>query len=210
MFSVLIPHAQSVTRRLAIYASCLSSILLAAFLISIHGRLEPSKGMLTERGTPALASQIRPRLIATYGKLPLSFEANQGQAEAGVKFLSRGRGYGLFLTSREAVLELRKSSVSGQLSVGTKQNPRVRTQAPHGKRGRRTNFLNENRQSKIENQVVRLRLVGVKPDAQVSGREELPGKVNYFIGNDPKKWRTNVPTYEKVRYHNVYPGVDLE
>jgi VCBS repeat-containing protein len=210
MFSVLIPHAQSVTRRLAIYASCLSSILLAAFLISIHGRLEPSKGMLTERGTPALASQIRPRLIATYGKLPLSFEANQGQAEAGVKFLSRGRGYGLFLTSREAVLELRKSSVSGQLSVGTKQNPRVRTQAPHGKRGRRTNFLNENRQSKIENQVVRLRLVGVKPDAQVSGREELPGKVNYFIGNDPKKWRTNVPTYAKVRYYNVYPGVDLE
>jgi hypothetical protein len=109
------------------------------------------------------------------------------------------------------VLELRKSSVvSGQLSVGTKQNPGVRTQAPDGKRGRRTNFLIENRQSKIENQVVRLRLVGAMPDAAVTGSEELPGKANYFIGNDPKKWRTNVPTYEKVRYHNVYPGVDLE
>ena len=63
---------------------------------------------------------------------------------------------------------------------------------------------------KIENAVIRLRLVGAKPDAEVTGREELPGKVNYFIGNDPKKWRTNVPTYAKVRYQDVYPGVDLE
>src|SRR5208337_2745882 len=41
------------------------------------------------------------------------------------------------------------------------------------------------------------------------GAEELPGKSNYFIGNDPQKWRTNVPNYAKVRYQGVYPGVDL-
>jgi hypothetical protein len=57
--------------------------------------------------------------------------------------------------------------------------------------------------------VVRLRLVGANPKAEVSGADELPGKANYFIGNDPKKWRTNVPTYAKVRYENVYPGIDL-
>jgi hypothetical protein len=43
----------------------------------------------------------------------------------------------------------------------------------------------------------------------VSGEGELPGKANYFIGNDPKQWRTNVPTYERVKYQSVYPGVDL-
>jgi uncharacterized repeat protein (TIGR01451 family) len=43
----------------------------------------------------------------------------------------------------------------------------------------------------------------------MSGLEELPGKVNYFIGNDPHQWRTNVATYAKVKYENVYPGVDL-
>jgi hypothetical protein len=37
----------------------------------------------------------------------------------------------------------------------------------------------------------------------------LPGKVNYILGNDPKRWRTNIPTYAKVTYSNVYPGVDL-
>ena len=57
--------------------------------------------------------------------------------------------------------------------------------------------------------MVRMKLVGANPQAKVSGLDELPGKSNYFIGNDPKKWRTNVPNYAKVKYANVYPGVDL-
>jgi len=57
--------------------------------------------------------------------------------------------------------------------------------------------------------VVRMKLVGANPQAKVTGLEELPGKSNYFIGNDPKKWRTNVPNYARVKYANVYPGVDL-
>jgi hypothetical protein len=39
--------------------------------------------------------------------------------------------------------------------------------------------------------------------------DELPGKSNYFIGKNPKSWRSNVTNYAKVRYRNVYPGVDL-
>ena len=56
---------------------------------------------------------------------------------------------------------------------------------------------------------IRLELIGANPSPQVVGREELPGKSNYFIGNDPAKWRTNVPTYRKVEYREVYPGVSL-
>ncbi|MFN3472374.1 MAG: hypothetical protein ACK4ZR_07220, partial [Aquificaceae bacterium] len=44
---------------------------------------------------------------------------------------------------------------------------------------------------------------------QIVAEEELPGKVNYFIGNDPKKWKTNIPTYAKVRYKEIYPGIDI-
>src|SRR5579859_7847931 len=36
----------------------------------------------------------------------------------------------------------------------------------------------------------------------------LPGKVNYLRGSDPKKWRLSVPTYDRVTYHEVYPGID--
>ena len=47
------------------------------------------------------------------------------------------------------------------------------------------------------------------PNAPVRGLDQLPGKSNYFIGSDPNKWRIDVPTYAKVKYDNVYPGVDL-
>ncbi len=56
---------------------------------------------------------------------------------------------------------------------------------------------------------LRIALVGANPAPQLAGLEELPGKSNYFIGNDPKKWRTGVPAYAKVQYKQVYPGVDL-
>ena len=59
---------------------------------------------------PALARSPSNQLIANYGKLPLSFEANQGQTDRTVKFLSRGRGYALFLTGDEAVLTLGRES----------------------------------------------------------------------------------------------------
>jgi hypothetical protein len=43
----------------------------------------------------------------------------------------------------------------------------------------------------------------------VRGDVELRGKANYFLGNDPSRWLTNVPTFAKVRYGEVYPGTDL-
>ena len=37
----------------------------------------------------------------------------------------------------------------------------------------------------------------------------MPGKSHYFIGNDPAKWRTNIPTFARVKYEGVYPGMDI-
>ena len=54
-----------------------------------------------------------------------------------------------------------------------------------------------------------MKLVGANARAKITGLDELPGKSNYFIGNDPMKWRTNVPNYAKVKYQSVYPGIDL-
>jgi hypothetical protein len=124
-----------------------------------------------------------------YGALPLSFEANQGQTDPQVNFLSRGRGYTLFLTGHEAVLTLK----SGAAAAGG-QKPGVATTvgAPA-----------------VAPTILRLQLLGAKAQAQVAGREELEGKANYFVGNDPSKWRRNVPLYAQVAYQGVYPGVDL-
>ena len=54
-----------------------------------------------------------------------------------------------------------------------------------------------------------MKLNGANSNAQVSGLDPLPGKVNYFIGNDPKKWHTDIPTFASVKYSAVYPGIDL-
>src|SRR6058998_3123603 len=54
-----------------------------------------------------------------------------------------------------------------------------------------------------------MKLVGANRAASATALEELPGKSNYFIGNDPKKWRTNVANYARVEYKETYPGVDL-
>src|SRR6266852_6135837 len=126
---------------------------------------------------------------ASYGKLPLRFEANQGQADLRVKFLSRGSGYTLFLTSTEAVLALQKPS----LTIAAIQRYVGNTPG-----NRRTSSA-----------VLRMKIGGANRIARIEGLESLPGKSSYFIGDDPAKWRTNVPTYAKVRYEGVYPGVDL-
>ncbi|HZI31874.1 MAG TPA: hypothetical protein VFF11_06010, partial [Candidatus Binatia bacterium] len=54
-----------------------------------------------------------------------------------------------------------------------------------------------------------LQLVGANPAARISGADELTGKINYFVGNNPQKWRANVPTFSKVRVEEVYPGINL-
>jgi len=56
---------------------------------------------------------------------------------------------------------------------------------------------------------VRMHLEGANPEAQIVGTDQLPGKVNYFFGNDPKKWHTDVPSFARVKYVGIYPGVDL-
>ena len=134
----------------------------------------------------------RARIAETYGKLPLSFEANQGQSDKQVKFLSRGQGYTLFLTGDEAVLSLRRSSAQDA------DRDKLAALKPAAFKSK-----------SIDSAVLRMKLVGANSSATVSGSEEQEGKSNYFIGNDSSRWRTNVSNYSKVRYQDAYPGVDL-
>jgi hypothetical protein len=150
----------------------------------------------------------RARAIESYGRLPLSFEANAGQAGQRVKFLSRGSRYTLFLTSNEAVLALRKAVDSKPNSVQNQLGRRKESQARKTDPALPPRVPTPNSESPAS-AILRMKLVGANAAAGISGLEQLPGTSNYFIGNDPNKWRTAVPNYAKVRYQGVYPGVDL-
>lgn len=139
--------------------------------------------------TPVLqptAAESQARVRETYGKLPLYFEANLGQSDPQVKFLARAPHQTLFLTSTEAVLSLTKREST--------------TLPAHG---------NSEPSGSAHGAVLRMTFAGANPTPRLSGFEEQPGKANYFFGNDPAKWRTEVSTYAKVRYDDLYPGVDL-
>lgn len=57
--------------------------------------------------------------------------------------------------------------------------------------------------------LLRMRLAGANRSAFVTGAEQLPGKSNYFVGSDPAKWHRDIPQFARVRYENVYPGINL-
>jgi len=132
--------------------------------------------------SPAAKAQI----VEAYRNLPLSFEANTGQADKDVRFLSRSKDHGLYLTGNEAALVLCRGSMDR-----VQPNPRRAIRKP------------------LACDVVRMQLAGANSKADPVGEEQLPGTVNYFIGSDPAKWHTSIPTYAKVRYSGVYPGIDL-
>jgi hypothetical protein len=116
--------------------------------------------------------------------VPLSFEPNQGQLVSAVQFLSRGSGYALFLAPGKVVVNLeRQQPASAAAAEQTPQAASVDT--------------------------LRMSLIGANPQANAVGLAPQPGVVSYFIGNDPKNWRSSIPTYGKVTYPQIYPGVDL-
>jgi uncharacterized protein (TIGR03437 family) len=143
------------------------------------------------RGAPVLPAED-PRALppatnraeAKVMSVPLSFEPNQGQAAATVQFLSRGAGYAIFLAPGKVVLNLERQKPASAPATG--QTPEAASA-----------------------DTLRMSLIGANAKANAVGLAPQPGVVSYFIGNDPKNWRSGIPTYGKVNYGQIYPGVDL-
>jgi len=172
---------------------CLLVIFASAMVLAQSNRLTAiNQAPLLEGALPSGLARANPasqgKIAESYGRLPLSFEANQGQSDGRVKFLSRGTSYRLFLTNDEAVFTLRGGETKTDKSVG---ELRPKATAPN------------------DTAVLRMTLLHANRAAKVTGADELPGRSNYFIGNDPKKWRSNIPTYAKVKYEGIYSGIDL-
>jgi hypothetical protein len=227
---------KTATRRVVLCCGFVGLSFLAVVVFGLLERTQAAENTLPARQLSAAPTRIQPKLVASYGKLPLSFEANQGQTDARVRFLARGGGYTIFLTDDEAVLTLRKSQprmsrfgrfgLPRQLgpfgaagpragrwpsraadwkSLWSSLIPDLSQMVPEANAGRGGVAAGLESQPP---QVMRMRLVGGNAKGRVVGFDELPGRSNYFIGNEPKKWRTNVPSYARVKYERIYPGVD--
>lgn len=224
--------------RIRTFVTLLGGFLVLAvvsrpLLTAVHNRLAKLGGGAIPAGfflgTMEKDAQARQPANTSCGKLPIYFEPNLGQTDPQVKFIARGSGATTFLTATGAVFSL--PIVDFRLSSGKQSIKRVGYADPAGSDQRpvdlnpwnfafgRTDLSlgpnsqtpSHSSQSAIANRqsAISMKLVGANPNATVEGLDRLPGISNYFIGNDPKNWRTNIPHYAKVCYRDVYPGIDL-
>lgn len=150
---------------------------------AVFGDAQLSGGKLSEA---KLGVQAR----SVFAGLPLMFEPNQGQGnldptDPRAKFVARGSGYSLFLGSEGAILNLRSQASKNEAS----------------RRGVKPAL------ARVDS--LRMKLAGSNPNAGLTATDLLPSTSNYLLGNDPAKWRRGVPQFARVRYDNVYPGINL-
>lgn len=160
-------------RKNAILRICLSGVIAIAPLlvwIIIGGRNTTDTANRNRVATSPRPTLPTEQLRQSFAQIPLSFEANRGQAGDSADYLARGAGYTLQLEATTALFQLR----NGKNST-----------------------------------TVQMRVLGGDPNARAEELNELEGKANYFVGNDPAQWQQNIPTYERVRYREVYRGIDL-
>jgi uncharacterized repeat protein (TIGR01451 family) len=171
---------------------------------AIPSLLEPTL-QTTAQGLPTLSSPGQASLgqssvgsksqaHSLFAGLPLIFEPNQGQAnldpdDPRAKFVTRGPGYSLFLGSEGAILSMVSQNQVSKTQSSTRQ-PKPDA-------------------SPVRVEALQMKLAGANPNAHVTGADLLSGKSNYFLGNDPTKWRHDVPQFARVSYENVYPGINL-
>lgn len=120
---------------------------------------------------------------------PVAFEPNQGQPDASVDYVARGRSYGVLVRPTELILALPPSLPPAQA-----RSPRRAAQRPL-------------RRARIS--LVRMKLHRASSTAALEALEPLPGESHYFRGSNPSSWTTHVPRYSKIVARDVYPGIDL-
>lgn len=167
--------------RFPIAAGCAIGIVSMFLAVVRDGNITSARELAAERkGQGATAA---------YGALSPHFEANLGQTDRRVLFLSRGHGYALFLTREGAVMKLPRADEGEAIEAPGSRTWRA-SEAP-------------------AEAAVGFTFVNANPHPRVSGLEQLSGVSNYLSGDDGSGWITNVPHYARVTYEAIYEGIDL-
>ena len=169
-------------------------VLLLSLLVAtvfLMAQLLKVAGILPSFNSSKPDSSQKEKVLEAYGKLPLYFIKNEGQLDEKVKYYEKGLGHAVYFTEDGIHISLtryKEDKKKGKEFVAISD----RTKRPE-----------------FETRTVKLYFLDSNPKPELVAEGELEGKVNYFVGNDPKKWKSNIPTYKSVWYKELYKGIDV-
>ena len=135
-------------------------------------------------------------LEATFYSMPLVFTENQGQWPDSILYRASAGGVTMWFTPTGAYYQFIRRIARTENAAG------IFPKHPLDKSGKEPDSL--------EFSMIKDEIVGANLNPSAKGHSLMEYKCNYFIGNEPDKWRTRVPNYESIQYQEVYPGIDLK
>ena len=167
------------------------SLIVAAGVLCA---LVPASAQLSIENTPSMA-------IQQLGQQPIAFTQNVGQWDEQVLYRANAGGATMWFTKDGAYYQFTRRVPTAEAALEA-----VLGRDEHRMR---LDHFDQERDS-IESIMIKASFVGANLDPNMVGLEKMEYRCNYFIGNDPNEWRTDVPNYEYVLYEDIYPGIDLK
>jgi len=188
---------------------CLLTLPMQAFGAEPSPRLAPpvavqsaSAGVVAEERTPPDASRLKMQphskalLRQAIEQRPLTF-VPAPERGSNALFLAQGAGFSLSLERQGlTLLERHVVPVPANQKNGSKLASSAGANTSSGP-------------AELQSTAAHIDFVGANPQAKIEGLDPVAASANYFVGNDPAKWHTHMAQYSRVRYKNLYPGIDL-
>ena len=187
-----------------LFAGVCSHLPERAHAVALLASAAPESGLSSVAGSPLLSAALRAgrasevaadRARADAWRLPLAFEPVAAGAPVDADFQARGPAYHVFVGRGGALLAL-QSPGSSQRRGGVSGTARSAGMA-------------DARGAGDALQVVQVRFEGASTSGGVVTEVPLSGRIHRLIGSDPSRWQRNLTSHGRVRYKDVYPGVDV-
>ena len=165
-------------------------VFWVACLFLFSAKLELAQPQKTLPNREALKSN-GPSVVPDFGKVPLYFIPNQGQVDERALYYAKASRYTLWLTKGGLIFDSikRKDRDSDPEVMSSRQ---------------------EKNGGEVERDVSRLEFLNSNQGAEVVPVEMTEHRANYFIGNNPEGWKTDIETSKAVLYRGIYENIDLK
>jgi hypothetical protein len=174
------------------------AIVIGFSLLAIMAAAQPGESGRASIPPPD-AKRLTPPAVGLdrdYGKMPACFIPNRGQFDERVAYYLGGKGKSLYFTPDGVTMELTKPGSGGRI---LKKPPRA---------GERRMVGPQADKEQAARWVVKLEFAGAEKGVRPRAEEETGAVVSYFRGR-PDEWRTGIPTYSRIVYRGIWPGIDL-